>query len=487
MNARNAVAMALALACGGCMVGPNYHWPPAPVAASYKELAGWTIALPQDGISRGPWWSIYHDPLLDTLERQVVVNNQTVKEFEATYRNSVALVREAQANFYPTIGVDTSVTRFNTQSSGSFSTSSTGTSGSFSSRGQNPTQYVLEGTADWAPDVWGKIRREVESQTAAAQVSAADLANAELSAQATLATDYFNLRTQDSLQLLLQQTVAAFQRALQITENQYHAGTISRADVVTAQAQLQSVVAQLAGVGVLRAQFEHAIAMLTGRTPDQLSIPFSPLPQTVPVVPPGFPSTLLERRPDIAAAERAMVQENAAIGVAVAAYYPTISLSALAGFVGSPLAQLFNTANRVWSLGAAGTQTLFEGGLRPAQVAAASATYDQAVATYRQTVLTAFQQVEDELAALRIYQQQAAAWVVAIRAAQAAVTVTLNEYRAGTVAYTTVITQQETLLSDQQSALAVQQNRFVASVALVEALGGGWTTIYLPSQAMIRN
>jgi NodT family efflux transporter outer membrane factor (OMF) lipoprotein len=487
MNARNAVAMALALACGGCMVGPNYHRPPAPVAASYKELAGWTIALPQDGISRGPWWSIYHDPLLDTLERQVVVNNQTVKEFEATYRNSVALVREAQANFYPTIGVDTSVTRFNTQSSGSFSTSSTGTSGSFSSRGQNPTQYVLEGTADWAPDVWGKIRREVESQTAAAQVSAADLANAELSAQATLATDYFNLRTQDSLQLLLQQTVAAFQRALQITENQYHAGTISRADVVTAQAQLQSVVAQLAGVGVLRAQFEHAIAMLTGRTPDQLSIPFSPLPQTVPVVPPGFPSTLLERRPDIAAAERAMVQENAAIGVAVAAYYPTISLSALAGFVGSPLAQLFNTANRVWSLGAAGTQTLFEGGLRPAQVAAASATYDQAVATYRQTVLTAFQQVEDELAALRIYQQQAAAWVVAIRAAQAAVTVTLNEYRAGTVAYTTVITQQETLLSDQQSALAVQQNRFVASVALVEALGGGWTTIYLPSQAMIRN
>jgi NodT family efflux transporter outer membrane factor (OMF) lipoprotein len=487
MNARNAVAMALALACGGCMVGPNYHRPPAPVAASYKELAGWTIALPQDGISRGPWWSIYHDPLLDTLERQVVVNNQTVKEFEATYRNSVALVREAQANFYPTIGVDTSVTRFNTQSSGSFSTSSTGTSGSFSSRGGNPTQYVLEGTADWAPDVWGKIRREVESQTAAAQVSAADLANAELSAQATLATDYFNLRTQDSLQLLLQQTVAAFQRALQITENQYHAGTISRADVVTAQAQLQSVVAQLAGVGVLRAQFEHAIAMLTGRTPDQLSIPFSPLPQTVPVVPPGFPSTLLERRPDIAAAERAMVQENAAIGVAVAAYYPTISLSALAGFVGSPLAQLFNTANRVWSLGAAGTQTLFEGGLRPAQVAAASATYDQAVATYRQTVLTAFQQVEDELAALRIYQQQAAAWVVAIRAAQAAVTVTLNEYRAGTVAYTTVITQQETLLSDQQSALAVQQNRFVASVALVEALGGGWTTIYLPSQAMIRN
>ncbi len=487
MKAQHAVAMALALACGGCMVGPNYHRPPAPIAASYKELAGWTIAQPQDGISRGPWWSIYHDPLLDSLERQVNINNQTIKEFEAAYRNSIALVREAQASLYPTLGLDTSVTRFNSQSSSrGFSTSSTSPSSSFSS-GRSPTQYVLEGTADWVPDLWGKIRREVESQTAAAQVSAADLANAELSAQATLATDYFNLRAQDSLQQILQDTAAAYRRALQITENQYRAGTISRADVVTAQAQLQSVLAQLAGVGVLRAQYEHAIAMLTGRTPDQLSIPYSPLPQTIPVVPPGLPSTLLQRRPDIAGAERAMDEENAAIGVAVAAYYPTVSLSALGGFIGSPLAQLFNTANRVWSLGASATQTLFEGGLRPAQVESARATYDQAVATYRQTVLTAFQQVEDELAASRIYQQQAAAWVVAIRAAQAAVTVTLNEYRAGTVAYTTVITQQETLLTDQQSALTVQQNRFVASVALVEALGGGWTTTYLPTQAVIRN
>jgi NodT family efflux transporter outer membrane factor (OMF) lipoprotein len=479
MKLRPAAAMALALACGGCMVGPNYHRPPAPVAAYYKELAGWTIAQPQDGISRGPWWSIYHDPLLDSLERQVNINNQTVKEDEAAYRNSVALVREAQANLYPTLGLDTGVTRSKNQSF------SGGSLSGFSSGPQ--TQYELEGTADWVPDLWGKIRREVESQAAAAQVSAADLANAELSEQATLATDYFDLRAQDSLQLLLQQTVAAYQRALQITENQYHAGTISRADVVTAQAQLQSVVAQLAGVGVLRAQYEHAIAMLIGRTPDQLSIPYSPLPQTIPVVPPGLPSTLLQRRPDIAGAERAMEEENATIGEAVAAYYPTISLSALGGFAGNPIGQIFNTANRVWSLGASATQTLFEGGLRPAQVEAARATYDQAVAAYRETVLTAFQQVEDELAALRIYQQQAAAWVVAIRAAQAAVTVALNEYLAGTVAYTTVITEQETLLSDQQSALTVQQDRFVASVALVEALGGGWTTADLPTQALIRN
>jgi len=477
MRLRSFAALALAVACSGCMVGPDYHRPSAPVPVAYKELAGWTIARPQDGMMRGAWWAIYDDKLLDSLERQVNINNQTVKEFEAAYRNAVALVREAQSGLYPTVGVDTGVTRSSGGGGGGFSGSSG--SGGFS-RGPQ-TQFTLEGSADWAPDLWGKIRREVESSKAAAQVSAADLANAELSAQATLATDYFNLRAEDSLTRLLQETVAAYRRALQITENQYNAGTISRADVVTSEAQLQSVVAQLAGVGVLRAQYEHAIAILTGHTPDQLSIPFSPLPDTVPVVPPGLPSTLLERRPDIAAAERAMQEENALIGVAVAAYYPTISLSALGGFVGNPVGQLFNAANRVWSLGAAASEPLFEGGLRPAQVAAARATYDQAVATYRQTVLTAFQQVEDELAALRIYEQQAVAQATAVASAQRAVDVTLNEYRAGTVVYTAVITEQEQLLSDEQAALTVLQNRLVASVALIQSLGGGWTTQDLPS------
>ncbi len=447
-----------------------------------------------DAIARGPWWSIYHDPLLDGLERQVNINNQTVKEFEAAYRNAVALVREAQASLYPTLGIDTGITRSNGGGgSGNFSSSSG--SGSFVSSsggggggGRGPTtNYSLEGSADWAPDVWGRIRREVESQAAAAQVSAADLANAQLSAQATLATDYFDLRAQDSLTRLLQETVAAFRRALEITENQYRAGTISRADVVTADAQLQSVVAQLAGVGVLRAQLEHAIAMLTGQPPDALTIPFSPLPETIPAPPPGLPSTLLERRPDIAAAERAMQQENALIGVAVAAYYPDISLSTLGGFVGNPIGQLLNAANRVWSLGASASETLFEGGLRPAQVAAARASYDQAVATYRQTVLVAFQQVEDQLAAVRIYERQAAAEAVAVASSQRAVAVTLNEYRAGTVAYTSVITQQEQLLTNQQAQLSVLQNRFIASAALVQALGGGWNTGLLPSQSQIRN
>lgn len=486
MRLRGVGALALGVLCGGCMVGPDYHRPAAPVAVQYKEVKGWTIAQPLDTEARGPWWQIYHDPLLDSLERRINVNNQTVKEFEAAYSNAVALVREAQSGLYPTLGVNSGATRSG-GGGGSGGTRSTG-GGSVIGGGRGPiTDYTLEGSADWAPDVWGKIRREVESQTAAAQVSAADLANAELSAQTTLATDYYNLRAQDSLQQLLQATVVAFRGALQITENQYNAGTISRADVVTAEAQLQSVVAQLAGVGVLRAQFEHAIAMLTGVTPDQLSIPFMPLPAAIPVVPPGVPSTLLERRPDIAAAERAMQEENALIGVAIAGYYPTISLSALGGFIGSPLGDLLHAANGIWSIGASVSEPIFEGGLRPAQVAAARATYDQAIATYRQTVLTAFQQVEDELAAQRILAQQAQAEAIAVAAAQRAVDVALNEYRAGTVAYTTVITEQEQLLTDEQAALTVQQDRFLASVLLVNALGGGWTTVYLPTMGAIRN
>ncbi len=264
------------------------------------------------------------------------------------------------------------------------------------------TQYSVEGSVDWDLDVWGRIRRQVESQISAAQVSAADLANAQLSAQATLATDYFDLRAEDSLADLLRQTVAAFQRALQIVQNQHAAGTVSSADVVTAQAQLEGARAQLVGVGVQRATFEHAIAVLTGHPPADLTIPFGLLTADVPVMPPGVPSTLLQRRPDIAAAERQMQQQNALIGVQVAAFYPDVTLSALVGFVGSPLSQLFTAGNRIWSLGGAASETIFEGGARSAAVAAARATYDQSVANYRQVVLTALQQVEDELSSLRI-------------------------------------------------------------------------------------
>jgi NodT family efflux transporter outer membrane factor (OMF) lipoprotein len=479
---RTAIAGCLSLLLAGCMVGPDYKRPDTQVTpVAFKELAGWKISQPADTAPKGDWWSVYHDPLLDRLEREVDVTNQTVRQFEAQYQNAVALVAEARAGLFPTVGLSTGVTRSGSGAGGGGSrTVSTGNT-SFSSSSRSDTQYNASGTVSWDLDVWGRIRRQVESNTAAAQVSAADLDNARLSAQATLATDYFDLRAEDALADLLTETVAAYRHALQITENQYRAGTTASIDYVTALAQLQSTQAQLVGVGVQRQQFEHAIAVLTGHAPADLTIPPGPLAAEVPVMPPGLPSALLERRPDIAAAERTMQQENALIGVQVAAYYPDISLSALGEYAGFPLAQLFNASNRFWSLGATGTETLFNGGLRAADVAAARATYDASVASYRQTVLTAFQQVEDALSNLRILEQQAKAVHIAVTSTKRAVDATLNQYLAGTVAYTSVITEQTLLLSDQQSALAVQQSRLLASVALIEALGGGWSTTDLPS------
>jgi NodT family efflux transporter outer membrane factor (OMF) lipoprotein len=397
-----------------------------------------------------------------------------VAEFEAQYRNAVALVAEARASLFPTAGLTVGASHSGGRRG------STGSSGSASASG---LQYSASATLSWDLDVWGRVRRQVESSVAGAQVSAADLANAKLSAQATLATDYFDLRAEDALAQLLRETTDAYGHALQITENQYNAGTSSRVDVVTAQAQLQSTEAQLVGVGVQRQQYEHAIAMLTGRAPADLTIAPAALASEVPVVPPGLPSSLLERRPDIAAAERQMKQQNALIGIQLAAFYPDISLSATDSLTSGALGQLFSIGkSSVWSLGASLSETLFSAGERSAAVAAARATYDQSVATYRQTVLTAFQQVEDALSDLRILEQQAAAEAIAVESARLAVEVTLNAFRAGTVAYTSVITEQTQLLSNQQSALAIQQSRLVASVALIEALGGGWSAAALPGR-----
>ena len=491
-------ALALCVFAAGCMVGPDYSKPDAPMSEQFKELSGWKPVHPEDDAYKGVWWAIYRDPELDRLMRTVEISNQTVKSFEAQYRNAVALVGEARANLFPIATLNAGVSHTGTGGSSlsslarnnqSTTTSGVGTSninstgngsGSGGSGGRNGTLYTVSGTVSWDLDVWGSVRRQIESNVAGAQVSAADLANAQLSAQATLATDYFDLRAEDSLEVLLRETTAADRRALEITENQYRAGTSSSADVVTARAQLQSVEAQLVGVGVQRQQFEHAIAVLTGQPPADLTIAPAPLASAVPVAPAGLPSALLERRPDISAAERQMQADNALIGVQIAAYYPTISLSALGSFAGDPLSQLFTVANRVWSLGASASETVFSGGARPAAVAAARATYDQSVATYRQTVLTAFQQVEDALSSLRILEQQAAAQAVAVESARRALEVTLNAYRAGTVAYTAVITQQTLLLGDQQNLLSIQQSRLVASVALVEALGGGWSAAELP-------
>jgi len=479
---RAAAALALSTLLAGCMVGPDYQRPEAPASLGFKELRGWKVSQPQDAADKGDWWSVYHDRELDRLERMVELTNQTVKEFEAEYRNAVALVAEADASLFPVVGLTGGVTRSNGGGGSGGRGSSSVSTGVSGGGGRGPsTQYTVTGNVSWDLDVWGRIRRQVESNVAGAQVSAADLANAKLSAQGTLATDYFNLRASDSLEQLLRETAAAYRRALEIAQNQYRASTSSSADVVTARAQLQSTEALLVGVGVLRQQYEHAIAMLTGHAPSDLTIAPAPLASAVPVLPPGLPSALLERRPDIAAAERMMQQENALIGVQVAAFYPDISLSALGGFVGSPLSQLFTVGNTVWSLGGTATETLFSGGARSAAVEAARATYDQSVATYRQTVLTAFQQVEDALSNLRILEQQAAAEAIAVDSTRKAVDVTLNAYRAGTIAYTSVITEQALLLGDQQTALSIQQSRLVASVALIEALGGGWSASTLPA------
>jgi NodT family efflux transporter outer membrane factor (OMF) lipoprotein len=477
------VGLALCFVLAACAVGPDYERPPVPVPAAFKELKGWRPGDPRDAIDRGAWWSIYNDPELDRLERMVDVSNQTVKQNEAQYRNAVALVGEARASLFPTAGLTAGATRSGT--GGASRSSSAGFSSSGGTRGSG-TQYSLSGTIAWDLDVWGRIRRQVESSVAGAQVSAADLANARLSAQATLAADYFDLRAEDTLADLLRQTVAAYRRSLEIARNQFHAGTTAVSDVITAEAQLQSAEAQLVGVGVQRAQFEHAIAMLTGRAPSDLSIPPASLPDAVPVVPVGLPSGLLERRPDIAAAERQMQAANALIGVQAAAWYPDISLSALGEFAGSPVSHLFNASNRLWSLAASGSETVFSGGARSASIAAARANYDGAVAAYRQTVLTAFQQVEDALSNLRILEAQAKAEALAVNSTRRAVEVQLNLYRAGTVAYTSVITEQTALLADQQAALSIQQSRLVASVSLVAALGGGWSTEALPTANLIK-
>ena len=470
----------------GCMVGPDYQRPDAPEAATFKEATadvpdGWKLGTPIDQLPKGAWWSIYQDPALDALERQVALSNQNIKSFEAQYRQAQAIVDEARSQELPTVGVSAGVTRSRSGGSGGIgSTSGVTTTGS-SSRGAR-TQFTAEGTASWDLDLWGRIRRQVESDVASAQVSAADLANATLSAQSTLATDYFQLRAQDALTQLLTDTVKADEEALRITQNQYDAGTAAPSDVAQAETELASARAQLISAGVQRQTFEHAIAVLTGVPPAALTLPPGTLATNVPLVPAGLPSALLERRPDIAGAERAMAEQNALIGVAVAAYYPDISLSADYGFEGNPIGKLFRAANRIWSLGANASETLFDGGERDATIRAAQASYDGSVATYRQTVLTAFQQVEDQLSTLRILQQQAVAEAEAVRAAGHSRDIALNEYRAGTVAYTTVVTAQTALLGDQEAALTVQQNRFVASATLIAALGGGWTVGDLPAQ-----
>jgi NodT family efflux transporter outer membrane factor (OMF) lipoprotein len=471
--------LAVSLALLGCKAGPNYRRPDAPVPTAYKELPPdapeWKPSAPADGADRGAWWAVFNDPELDQLERQVNITNQNVLEYAAQYREAVSLLREAKAQLFPTVSIGGGVQR----GGGGGGTAAVSSAVGSGAGGSTHTEFTLEPQLSWQPDVWGTIRRQIESRKSGVQVSKANLANAQLSAQATLATDYFDLRASDSLRKLLAQSVTLDERALEITENQLQSGTASNGDVAAAQAQLQATQAQLVAVDQQRGTYEHAIAVLTGHLPSELTIADAALASNVPVVPVAVPSTLLERNPGIAAAERQMQQENALIGVAVGAYFPTISLTALGGYAGNPLSKLFNIGNRIWSLGASASDTLLQGGYQVAAVAGARATYDQYVAAYRQTVLSTFQSVEDQLLALRVLQHEAEFQTEAVKSAQLAADVALNEFNAGMVAYTTVIAAIQTLLSDQQSALTIQQNRLVATVTLIGALGGGWDTSQL--------
>ena len=461
------IAGASALAAA-CAVGPDYHRPQFDTTASYKESGDWKPSEPNDVLSRGPWWKIFNDEVLDGLEAQIDISNQTVKAAEAAFEQSRALVSQARAGFWPTIAANVGAQR---EGGTGITTNGAGIAGT-TSRTQNTVTAGV--SANWDIDIWGRIRRNTESNVASAQASSAALAAARLSAQAELATDYFMLRAQDQLQKLLDDTVEAETLSLHITESRYKFGVAARADVVTAQTQLLGSQAQQVNAKIQRAILEHAVAVLIGKLPAEFSLAPSTMRSDVPTVPAGVPSTLLERRPDVAEAERRMAAANAQIGVAKAGYFPDLTLSGQDQYSNSTFSRLINSSNRIWSVGPALAETLFDGGLVRAQVRGARAAYEGTVDNYRQTVLAGFQQVEDEIVTLRVLEQEGVIEDETVKAAREAEALTLNQYKAGTVPYSSVITAQTTRLAAEETALSVLSTRLQASVALIEALGGGW-------------
>jgi NodT family efflux transporter outer membrane factor (OMF) lipoprotein len=464
-------------ALGGCLVGPNYHTPSAPDAPAFKEAEGWTPAAPSDAADRKDWWTTFGDQTLDDLEGRVNVTNQTLAGDEAAYRVAHATVQQERAALYPTVTLNASATR---SKSPSFTTSGGSTSTGFSTSGGTSTTYEPTVGASWAPDIWGAVRRQIESYKGAAQASAATLANARLSIQTELASDYISLRQLDEEKRIYDDTVAAYKRTLDITTNKYHAGVAALSDVLTAQSSLLSAQATDTDLIQQRAKMEHAIALLVGVPPAQLTLAPAQWNLKLPEIPTAVPSSLLQRRPDIASAERAAQQAHALIGVRIAAYYPNFTLSAEGGYESNMINNLFNASNSLWSLGATGAETLFDAGARGAQVRGARAGYDEAVAAYRQTVLTAFGEVEDNLAAQRVFVPEEAQLKAASDVANRNVTITKNEYAAGTVDFTTVANAETTALAAQNALLTIQASRLTTAVNLIEDLGGGWTTKDLP-------
>ncbi len=477
---RWAGAVAWLAVAAACAVGPDYQRPKFDAAANYKEASNWKPSEPNDALNRGPWWEIFKDDALNQLEVRVDISNENVKAAAAAYDQARALVSQARAGFWPTITGNASHLKSGSGASATTTSINGGTGVPISTTSRSPITDSAGLSASWDLDIWGKIRRTTESDRASAQSSAAALAAARLSAQAQLATDYFELRAQDQLQKLLDDTVVAEQLSLKITQSRYNFGVAARADVVSAEAQLLSSQAQQINAKIQRGILEHALAVLIGEQPANFSLSPAAMRSDVPTVPAGIPSTLLERRPDIAEAERKVAAANAQIGVAKAAYYPDLTLNGSDDYTSSTFSHLISAPNRIWSFGPSLAETLFDGGLRRAQVAQARAAYEGTVDTYRQTVLAGFQQVEDEIVTLRVLEQQAVVEEAAVAAAREAEKLTLNQYKAGTVPYSSVITAQTTRLAAEQTALSVLSTRLQASVALVEAVGGGWNAAQLP-------
>ncbi len=459
-------------ALAGCAAGPDYARPAIEVPDAYKEASDWRTAEPRDDERRGEWWTVYGDPELNALEARVTKGNQTLIAAEASYRSAAAIARQAEASLWPTVGLEAGITR--SQQATGISRSTTGSQTVVTAKGPT-TLRSAQLTASWELDLWGGLRRAAEGGRASAAASLADYEAAKLSIAAELATDYFDLRVADATRALLDETVAGYQRSLAITQNQYAAGVAGRVDVAEAETQLKATQAQAVDVGVQRAQLEHAIAILVGVAPAQFSIAPQPNWQPrLPAVPAVVASGLLERRPDVAAAERRVAAANAQIGVASAAWYPTLSLSAAGGYESLAASHWFSLPNRFWSVGPALAATLFDAGRRHAVSDQARAGYDEAVANYRQTALQAFQDVEDSLVALRLLQEEVGLQQQAVAAARESAALTLNQYKAGTVNFLSVVTVQSTALANERTALALVGRQLTASVGLIRGLGGGW-------------
>ncbi|MEJ0006940.1 MAG: efflux transporter outer membrane subunit [Steroidobacteraceae bacterium] len=472
-----AVSVTVMAVMAGCTVGPPYHKPAVESPGAYRELTaaqfkdtdGWKVAAPQDAALRDNWWELFGDPRLNALEDQVQHSNQNVAGAYAAFMQARALVRQAQSQYWPTLSVGASATRSRQPGAG------TG------------NEFSLPFDASWTPDLWGRVRNQVKGNIAAAQSSAADLANVQLTAQAEVAVDYFQLRSQDALIALAAVTVKAYSESLEVTRAQFETGIGSEEAVAQAQVQLQTTQAQATNLGIARAQYEHALAVLVGQPASTFTVPVLQSNVRPPAVPLGVPSQLLERRPDVAADERLMAQANAQIGVADAAYFPSLTLSASAGFQSTSATNWLTWPARFFSVGPSISETIFDGGLRSATVAQYRAAYDQSVATYRQTVLTAFQQVEDNLASLRILSQEIGQQDQAVISAQRYVTLATDRYKLGLDPYLDVITAQTALFSNQQTNVNLRMQQLTASVQLIEALGGGWDASRLPTSADIRS